>query len=179
MRRQAQLLHQRADLRPALPRGNVPTRLRRLAGGEVAATLLAVAGLARSGLLRIPGVAVLPLDPDQMIPAAGQGVIAVTVREDDTALRQVLLRAEDADARITAMAERALLLELDGSCRTTIGAHAVLLPDGRLGLTGMVARTDGSFLLKQHLDRPPSDAAALVAALGRELRASSPPDIFL
>ena len=157
----------------------VPTRLRRVLQGEVSATLLAMAGLVRSSLLHFPGAIILPLSPDRIVPAAGQGMIAVTVREDGAMLRGLLAQAENPDARAIAAAERALLVELKGSCRTPIGSHALLLPQGRLGLTGLVARPDGSFLLRRSIDGPASDATALGAELGRELRASSPSDIFL
>src|SRR3954470_10960349 len=101
------MLHERPDLGVVLLRGNVPTRLRCVLGGEVPATLLAMAGLARSRLFfHVPGTVVLPLDPDLMVPAVGQGVIAVTVREGDTLLRGLLARAEDAEARLDATAER-------------------------------------------------------------------------
>jgi hydroxymethylbilane synthase len=114
-----------------------------------------------------------------MVPAAGQGMIAVTVREDDAMLRGLLAQVENPNARAIAAAERALLVELNGSCRTPIGGHAQLLPEGRLRLTGLVARADGSFLLKRSIDGLASDAAALGAALGRELRGLCPSDIFL
>jgi hydroxymethylbilane synthase len=76
------------------------------------------------------------------------------------------------------MAERAMLAELDGSCRTPIGGHARLLPTGELHLTGLIARADGSFLLKRSLHGPVADATRIGAALGASLRADSPRDIF-
>jgi hydroxymethylbilane synthase len=85
---------------------------------------------------------------------------------------------EDATARAVSTAERALLAELDGSCRTPIGGHARLLADGTLHLTGLVAREDGSFLVKRGLRGAAADAAGIGHALGRQLRADSPPDIF-
>ena len=75
-------------------------------------------------------------------------------------------------------AERALLALLDGSCRTPIGGYARFLPDRRLHLVGLVARADGSFLLKRSLHGAPADAARLGAELGRSLRADSPRDLF-
>jgi hydroxymethylbilane synthase len=177
-RRQAQLLHERPDLRMKLLRGNVHTRLGKLLKGEVSATLLAMAGLRRSGLLDFPGALILPLAPEQMVPAAGQGMIAITVREDDTVLRELLALVGDAEARVLATAERALLVELNGSCRTPIGCHARFLPDGHLHLTGLVARADGTFLLKRSIRGEASAAAFLGAELGRQLRAESPADIF-
>jgi hydroxymethylbilane synthase len=177
-RRQAQLLHERPDLRMKLLRGNVHTRLGKLLKGEVSATLLAMAGLRRSGLLDVPGALILPLAPERMVPAAGQGMIAITVREDNTVLRELLALVGDGEARVLATAERALLVELDGSCRTPIGCHARFLPNGHLHLTGLVARADGAFLLKRSIRGEASAAEFLGAELGRELRAESPADIF-
>ncbi|MBV8095464.1 MAG: hydroxymethylbilane synthase [Acetobacteraceae bacterium] len=176
VRRQAQLLHSRPDLRVTVLRGNVQTRLDRLAQGSCDATLLALAGLVRLG---IAGRASVVLDPDAMVPSAGQGIIGVTVRADDTELHELLAAIEDPEARAVSTAERALLAALDGSCRTPIGGHARLLPDGRLHLLGLVARADGSFLLKRSIAGSAREAAKLGAELGTSLRADSPSDIFL
>ena len=118
------------------------------------------------------------LDPDAMVPAAGQGIVGVTVREDDTELRELLAAIEDPEAKAVATAERALLARLDGSCRTPIGGYARLLPNGELHLTGLVARTDGSFLLKRSLHGAAADAERIGSELGASLRADSPRDIF-
>ena len=176
VRRQSQLLHARPDLRIEPIRGNVQTRLDKLrAEGGPAATLLALAGLRRLGLEHEASVI---LDPEAMVPAAGQGIVGVTVRADDIELLELLSAIEDPEARAVSTAERALLAALDGSCRTPIGGHARLLPDGRLHLTGLVARTDGAFLLKRSLHGAAGDAARLGRALGESLRADSPADIF-
>lgn len=175
VRRQSQLLHARPDLRVVMFRGNVQTRMRKLAEGEAAATLLALAGLRRLGLE--PDGAV-PLDPDLMVPAAGQGIVGVTVRSDDIELHELLAAIEDPEARAVSAAERALLAALDGSCRTPIGGHARLLADGRLRLTGLVARADGSFLLKRTVEGGPRDAVQLGVELGQSLRQDSPADLF-
>ncbi len=175
LRRQAQLLHARPDLRIALLRGNVQRRLDRIAAGDCAATLLALAGLRRLGLA---DRASLVLDPEAMVPSAGQGIVGVTVRADNTELRELLAAIEDPEAKAVSTAERALLAELDGSCRTPIGGYARLLPGGALHLTGLVARADGSFLLKRSVHGAAADAARLGADLGASLRANSPPDIF-
>jgi hydroxymethylbilane synthase len=175
VRRQAQLLHARPDLGIAMLRGNVQTRLEKLAGGACAASLLAYAGLRRLGLAdRASAV----LDADTMVPAAGQGIVGVTVRAADAELRAALAAIEDAEARAAATAERALLTRLDGSCRTPIAAHAERLPDGRLHLTGLVARADGSFLLRRSLAGAAGDAERIGGELGAGLRADSPDDIF-
>ena len=175
VRRQAQLLHARSDLRVTSIRGNVQTRLRKLQEGECQASLLALAGLRRLGI-QVPGAVVL--DPSAMLPAAAQGIVGVTVRAGDTALRAVLAAIEDWASRIAATAERAMLAVLDGSCRTPIGAHACLLADNTLTLTGLVARADGSFLLRRTLAGAASDAARIGQALGASLRADSPADLF-
>ena len=175
VRRQAQLLHVRPDLQITLLRGNVQTRLEKLARGDCAATLLALAGLRRMGL---EGRASTILDPDFLVPAAGQGIVGVTVRADDDELREMLAGIEDPEAKAVATAERALLAQLDGSCRTPIGGYARLLGDGALSLVGLVARADGSFLLKRALQGAATDAMRIGAELGQSLRADSPRDIF-
>jgi len=175
VRRQSQLLHARPDLQVQMFRGNVQTRLGKLEAGVANATLLAYAGLRR---LDMADRASLVLDAEAMVPAAGQGIVGVTVRADDIELQELLAAIEDPEARAVSTAERSLLAALDGSCRTPIGGHARLLEDGRLQLTGLVARPDGSFLLKRSLAGPAADAARLGAELGRSLRQDSPADIF-
>jgi hydroxymethylbilane synthase len=175
VRRQAQLLHARPDLRVASIRGNVQTRLRKLREGECQASMLALAGLRRLGM-EIPGGAIL--EPETMLPAAAQGIVGITIRTDDIALRDCLSQIEDPASRIVATAERALLGALDGSCRTPIGAHARLLADGTLTLTGLVARADGSFLLKHTLSGAAVDAARIGSDLGAGLRTDAPTDLF-
>jgi len=176
VRRQAQLLHARPDLVITTLRGNVQTRLAKLAAGDCAASLLALAGLRRLGLEDRASVV---LDPDAMVPAAGQGIVGITVREADHELREMLAAIEDPEAHSVATAERAMLAELDGSCRTPIGGHARLLPTGELHLTGLVARPDGSFLLKSSLHGSVADATRIGRELGARLRADSPRDIFV
>lgn len=180
LRRQAQLLHVRPDLRIALLRGNVQPKIAKVRRGDYDASLLALAGLRRLGLEEGQ---ILPLDPDAIVPAAGQGIVGITIRADDQALFRLLASIEDPEARAVSIAERALLVSLDGSCRTPIGGYARLLPgaDGgapMLHLTGLVARPDGSFLLKRSLVGAAADAARLGAALGESLRRDSPRDIF-
>ena len=104
--------------------------------------------------------------------------LALPVRADDTELHELLAAIEDPEAKAVATAERALLDALDGSCRTPIGGHARLSPDGVLHLTGLVARADGSFLLRREAKGAAADAERVGAALGAELRAECPRDIF-
>ncbi len=175
VRRQSQLLHRRPDLKIALLRGNVATRLARTEAGDFSASLLALAGMKRLGLAQHAGVI---LDPEAMVPAACQGIVGVTVRETDRDLRELLAGIEDREARAVSIAERTMLALLDGSCRTPIGGHARILPDGRLHLTGLTARADGTFLLKRSLTGDPADAERIGAELGNELRRDSPADLF-
>jgi len=175
VRRQAQLKYARPDLTFSLLRGNVGTRLAKVANGEVDATLLAYAGLRRLGLADRASVV---LSAEQMVPSACQGIVGITVRTADTNLWELLAAIEDPEAKAVSTAERALLMALDGSCRTPIGGYARLMEDGTLHLTGLVARADGSFLLQRGATGPVADAEALGRELGRELKADSPQDIF-
>jgi hydroxymethylbilane synthase len=176
VRRQAQLRHARPDLRFSLLRGNVQRRLDCVERGEFDATLLAMAGLRRLGITPRSSMAI---DPAIMLPAACQGIVGVTVRASDTELQQLLGGIEDPEAHSVATAERALLGTLDGSCSTPIGGWAQVLADGTLKLEGLVARADGSFVLRRAITGPRADAARLGHELGASLRADSPADLFV
>ena len=167
LRRQAQVMAWRPDLRIALLRGNVDTRLRRLAEGKVDATLLAVAGLKRLGRSALIDTV---LEPEQMLPAVGQGAIGVERRRDDSTVGDLLAAIHCRDTGVALAAERALLAALDGSCRTPIGGLARLTGD-RLALDALVAEPDGSRIERTRREGPPTDADALGADAGRELRA--------
>jgi hydroxymethylbilane synthase len=176
VRRQSQLLHARPDLTIVPLRGNVQTRLDKVRDAVLDGTLLALAGLRRLGLDQH---ATVLLDPQVMVPSACQGIVGVTVRADDVELHEILAAIEDPPARAKSQAERALLAELDGTCRTPIGAYAHLHPaTGELHVTGLVARADGTFLLKRSLSGPKESAAHIGRELGKSLRADSPSDIF-
>ena len=175
VRRQAQMKYARPDLQFGLLRGNVGTRLDKVAAGEMDATLLAYAGLRRLGLADRASVV---LSPEQMVPAACQGIVGITVRTADTSLFELLAAIEDQEAKAVSRAERALLMALDGYCRTPIGGYARLLEDGSLHLTGLVARADGTFLLKRSAVGAVADAEAMGRELGLSLKADSPADIF-
>ncbi|MFZ4069730.1 MAG: hydroxymethylbilane synthase [Caulobacterales bacterium] len=163
LRRQAQALHARPDLSVTLLRGNVDTRLRKLAEGQAHATFLAAAGLKRLGLIdRAAGFT----DPVAMPPAVGQGALAITARPEDGPVWQALRRIADAQAEITIAAERAFLDALDGSCRTAIGAFATIQGEA-LDFIGEALTGDGA----KRWRRNGSCEAAIddAAALGREL----------
>lgn len=175
LRRQAQLLHWRPDLRFATLRGNVAGRIGRVRRGDFAATLLAIAGMKRLGLGH---EAAAVLAPELVLPAACQGIVGITAREGDAALVGLLASVRDAESWDVATAERSLLGALDGSCRTPIGAHARVLADGSLRLDGLVARADGTFVLRRSIAGDRRDAARLGAELGASLRADAPRDVL-
>jgi len=176
LRRQAQLLALRPDLRMVPLRGNVETRLRKLRDGEADATLLAVAGLKRLGLL---DKASAVLDSAEILPAVGQGAIGVEIRANDSRLRALL---ESLDHHVTSLcvtAERACLAELDGSCHTPIAAYAEASADGRsLHLRALIALPDGSAMHRDERDGSVADPAALGRAAGERLKAMAEPAFF-
>jgi hydroxymethylbilane synthase len=175
VRRQAQLLHARPDLDISVIRGNVQTRLDKVAAGQTQATLLALAGLRR---LNLAQHASLIIDPHFMVPAAGQGIVGITVRETDTQMRELLAAIEDREAHAVANAERAMLATLDGSCNTPIGAYAEIDGQATLHLTGLLASPDGRYLAKRRLSGPMADAIAIGGELGAALKADAPGWIF-
>ena len=175
VRRQAQLLYARPDLQVVNIRGNVHSRLDKVRGGLFMGSLLAMSGLRRLGLEHEADVV---LDPEVMVPAACQGIVGITIRAEDTEIARLLGAIADKEADSAADAERMLLRALDGSCNTPVGSYARLLPDGRMRLTGLVARPDGSFVLKRQVECLCADGARAGTALGDELRADSPSDIF-
>jgi hydroxymethylbilane synthase len=175
VRRQAQLLHARPDLRITMMRGNVHSRLDKIRHGDCAASLLAMAGLRRLGLEAEASVA---LSPTAMLPAACQGIVGITARADATELCELLKIVEDRAARVAATAERSLLGTLDGSCSTPIGAFGQVLPGNRLRLSGLLASTDGTFLRRGELEGSCADAARMGAELGASLKAGAPASVF-
>ena len=174
LRRQAQALRQRPDLRVELLRGNVETRLKKAESGAIDATLLAMAGLNRLGLAHRARAA---LDIEAFLPAVGQGAIALAARRDDARTLEALAAIGDVDTATALAAERAFLAELDGSCRTPIAGHA-RLEDGRLTLRGQVLREDGSESFEARAAGLPADAARLGAEAGRDLRRRLPPGVL-
>jgi hydroxymethylbilane synthase len=175
LRRQAQALRLRPDLRPVLLRGNVETRLRKAESGEVGATLLALAGLKRLGL---GDRARAVLDLATFLPAPGQGAIAITARERDARALEALAAISDSETAAALAAERAFLGELEGSCRTPIAGLA-RLEGGRLRLRGEVLRTDGSERFSIALEGAPADAERLGRDAGRDLKGRLPEGVLV
>ncbi len=176
LRRQAQVLLARPDVKVVPLRGNVQTRLRKLAEGQVDATLLAVAGLKRLGLAdRITAV----LEPEVMLPAVAQGAIGIEARAGDGTTRGFLDALDDAVSARRVAAERACLEVLDGSCRTPIAVFAEIAGDGgEMRLRGLVCMPDGSQAHRAERRGPAGDAVALGRDLGEELRAAAGPAFF-
>lgn len=164
LRRQAQALALRPDLRIELLRGNVDTRLRRLDEGDFDAILLAVSGLNRLGLShRIRE----RLDVDAFLPAPGQGALAIQTRLED-ASKPWATALNHAETALAVAAERAAMIALDGSCRTAVGAHAVIA-DGMLRLTAEVLAPDGSARFRRTGALAVAEGEAAVLAMGRAL----------
>ncbi len=174
LRRQALIKRMRPDLSVVSLRGNVDTRLRKLAEGHADATLLAFAGLKRLGLT--DKIASL-LDPEEFLPAVGQGAIGIETRADDARMRALLAPVNDADTAAALAAERAFLAVLEGSCRTPIAGHAILAGD-TVRFRGMILRPDGNEVHETTRIGMRQEAAKLGADAGRELKARAPADFF-
>jgi hydroxymethylbilane synthase len=174
-RRQALVKRLRPDVTVVTLRGNVETRLRKLDVGEVDATLLAVAGLKRLGLL---AAATAILDPDAFIPAVGQGAIGIETRADDAKTRALVALIDDADTATAVAAERAFLAVLDGSCRTPIGGHATV-GGGSVHFRGIIVKPDGSEAFEVWREGRSDAAIELGADAGRELRDRASADFFV
>jgi len=164
-RRLAQLKALRSDVVVRDLRGNVDTRIRKLDDGQYDAVILASAGLVRLGLQeRISARIAI----DEMLPAVGQGAIAIETKTDNEFAVQMTSRLDHLETRLACLAERAFLRGLGGGCQFPIAAHAVL-DDGLLKLDGLVAKPDGSAILRDSLSGPASDAEALGSALANRL----------
>jgi len=166
LRRRAQLLHRRPDLRIVNLRGNVDTRLAKREAGIVEATVLALAGLKRLGVAHVG----TPVPEDEMLPAVGQGAVCVECRADAAATRASLAAINDAATATCVAAEHAMLAVLDGSCRTPIAGHAVLTTEGTLYLRGLIAKPDGSEMIATERRGAAADAEAIGRDAGDELR---------
>ncbi len=174
LRRKAQLLHRRPDLVVTVLRGNVETRLRKIAAGEAAATLLAMAGLKRLGLADRAAAAI---SVDEMLPAVAQGAIGIECRADDAATLTRLAPLNDGDSFAAVAAERAFLAALDGSCRTPIAALATVAGDGSIDFRGLIAAPDGSAVHAAR--RSGGDGVALGLEAAAELLAVAGPDFLV
>ena len=172
LRRRAQLLRRRGDLAILPMRGNVNTRLDKLAAGEIDALVLALCGLERLGRAAVASE-ILPVE--MMLPAVGQGALAIECRAADDAVRQLLAPLHDPASAACVSAERAMLAALDGSCRTPIAGLATIAGD-RLSLDALLLAVDGDSERRGHLEGAIADAEAIGAELGARLRRDAGPE---
>jgi hydroxymethylbilane synthase len=174
LRRRAQVLAARPDVRVVELRGNVDTRLRRREEGRCEAVVLAAAGLVRLGIGLEVGA---PLSAAVFVPAVAQGALALETRSDDDDARALLGSLEDPAARRTVTAERAFLRDLGGDCVTPVAAHAEIAGEV-LSLTGLVATPDGRTLLRDRLSGAAREPERLGHDLAERLRARGADDIL-
>jgi hydroxymethylbilane synthase len=174
LRRQAQLLAQRPDLKINFLRGNVNTRLAKLDAGEYDAIILAAAGLLRLGFAeRIRS----NLGVSSSLPAGGQGAVGIECRSDDTAIHALLKPLHHTDTAIRVTAERALNKHLNGGCQVPIACYAVL-EDEQLWLRGFVGQPDASILLRAEQRAHKNDAEALGIRVAKDLLAQGAGEIL-
>jgi len=169
LRRQAQIAALRPDLRIVDLRGNVPTRVEKVRSREIDAAVLALAGLRR---LNLEADVAEIFDADRLIPAPGQGAVAVQIRAHDEALASLLAPLNDETAAIETTAERALLGFLEGGCQVPVGALARRGPADELHLIGLVASLDGRSTIRRDaraVVTSVEDAGALGEALARDM----------
>jgi hydroxymethylbilane synthase len=174
LRRRAQLANRRPDLHLVEFRGNVQTRLQKLADGVAVATFLAMAGLNRLNMTDVPRE---PIAPEDMLPAVAQGCIGIERRSDDSATADLLGAIHDTPTGHRLRAERAFLLRLDGSCETPIAGLA-LLDGATLWLRGEILRPDGSEAISGDIRGPIENAATLGTELAERLLAQAGPGFF-
>jgi hydroxymethylbilane synthase len=174
LRRRAQLMHVRPDLDVIEFRGNVQTRLKKLADGVASCTFLAMAGLNRLNMVH---VATGAIEPEDMLPAVAQGAIGIERRLEDHSTAVLLEPLHDTKTGQRVAAERAFLATLDGSCETPIAALAVI-EGSELLLRGEVLRPDGSEKLSGHRRGPILDGAAMGDDLAKELLSQAGPEFF-
>ncbi|WP_226780277.1 hydroxymethylbilane synthase [Oceaniglobus trochenteri] len=175
LRRRAQVLYKRPDLKVVEFRGNVQTRLRKLADGVAQATFLAMAGLRR--LNRTGDVPHMPIPDDVMLPAVAQGAIGIERRADDSRVAEMLEAIHDLRTGQQLAAERAFLAALDGSCETPIGGLAVL-DGGSLHLRGEILRSDGSECLADATSGAIEDGAEMGRSIAAGLLARAGEGFF-
>ena len=167
LRRQAQLLHYRLDLRIELLRGNLDTRLRKLHNGEYEAIVLAAAGLSRMGW---SNKVTEYLPPEVSLPAIGQGALGLEGRRKDRFVQALVEKLEHRPTRTAVTAERALLERLEGGCQVPIAAHATVKGD-TLIMDGLIASVDGRQLIRDTIQGPASEAQGLGKQLAEKLLA--------
>lgn len=174
LRRQAQLLALRPDVSVAPLRGNVTTRLGKLDAGDFQAIILASAGLHRLGLeARITQ----EFGPEQMLPAAGQGVIGIECVDSRNDLLELLSALDDRDARLTTTAERAVALTLGANCQSPVASFATIAGDA-LTIDALVASTDGRRILRGRSTGPSEEAESVGTEVAQLLLAKGAAELL-
>lgn len=174
LRRGCQLLARRPDLELVPLRGNVETRLRRAEEQRLGGTLLALAGLKRLGL---SGKVTEILEPEESLPAVGQGVLAIQCRAEDAELRSLLSGLEHAPTRVAITAERAFLARLEGGCTVPLAGYATL-SEGGVRLRGLIGRPDGTQLVRGEREGSCAEAERIGRELAGELLARGGEEIL-
>lgn len=174
LRRRALMWRKRPDLEMVMYRGNVGTRIEKLDQGIADATLLACAGLNRLGMSEVIS-SELPID--EFPPAPGQGAITIEAHLENAHMLKLLEPLNHHDTERALVAERSFLEELDGSCRTPIGAHAIIKGD-KLSLHGIILRPDGTQSHEDHLDGTTGDAREIGLEMGKRLRSKAGDTFF-
>jgi hydroxymethylbilane synthase len=174
LRRKAQLLHWRSDLEVVPLRGNLDTRMKKLSSMALDAIVLAAAGLRRLGWAN---QASEYFDPDVMLPAIGQGALAVEARKEDAVLQKMIQVLDHSPTRLAVKAERAFLQSLGGGCQIPLAGYA-RLESGRLVLTGLVAALDGGRVIREKIVGTPEQGEELGVTLAQTLLAKGAGEIL-
>ncbi|NBX66853.1 MAG: hydroxymethylbilane synthase [Proteobacteria bacterium] len=179
VRRQAIILNRRPDLKVVTFRGNIDTRIEKLLAGQVDAIILAAVGLKRLGR---EDVISSYIEPEAMLPAVGQGVIAIETRDNDHAIHALFEPINHQPTRLAVLAERALVAVLNGSCGTPIGSYALFTDNGEMRLRGLLASPDGTEMFEAEetaFVTSEDDAHALGLRVGRSLKSLVPEAVLL
>lgn len=165
LRRGAQIRHVRPDITVTPLRGNLDTRIRKLETEGLVAIVLAAAGVRRLGMeARITEY----LPEAVMLPAIGQGALAIEMRQDDETTAELIAPMDHRETRLAVESERAFLSRLEGGCQVPIAAHAKIVED-QIDLTGLVAEVDGSLLIRERITGPVDEHEELGVALASRL----------
>lgn len=175
LRRKAQLLALRPDLRITMLRGNVETRLKKVETGDVDATLLAYAGLRRLGYGDQYTYVINPVD---VVPSAGQGAIGIEVREQDLEVCSLIEQISHKETELCVNAERAFLDSIDGTCQSPVGAWARYQNDNQVDFDGIVLSEDGTRIFRARKMGPPEGAEQLARSAAEEIRAQGDPEFW-
>jgi hydroxymethylbilane synthase len=174
VRRIAQVRHLRSDLKCVPLRGNVETRLSKVASGIVDAAIVACAGLNRLGLAgKISGI----LPPREFLPAPAQGALAVQIRDDDSELAKLVSKLDDKEARITAQAERHILASMHGGCSIPLGVYSQIDGD-RITIDAAILDLEGSRCVRRSMTAAVNQARSCAEQLAQELLAAGGQEIL-